>query len=111
MRAPSLRSMCLSFANTCSIGFRSGEYLGRNNNLEGWHEHPLDISREAFAVDRAVENPWGVDAVMAQRRHKGHRLPMAVRNFGFEPLAPRRPAPERRHVGLELVEGWSRSHR
>jgi hypothetical protein len=69
-------------------------------SFEGWHEHPLDISREALAVDRAVENPWGVDAVMAQRRHKGHRLPMAVRNFGFEPLAPRRPAPERRHVGL-----------
>src|ERR1700756_3135116 len=37
---------------------------------------------------------------MAQRRHKGHCLPVAVRNLGFEPLAARRPTPQRRHIGL-----------
>ena len=28
LRAWALRSRCLSLANTCSIGFRSGEYFG-----------------------------------------------------------------------------------
>jgi hypothetical protein len=32
VRAASLRSKCLSFENTCSMGFRSGEYLGKKNS-------------------------------------------------------------------------------
>ena len=29
-----------------------------------------------------------------------HGLPVAVRGLGFEPLATRRPSPERGHIGL-----------
>ena len=105
------------------MGFRSGEYLGRKSNFapaancfsfvaaeivhyhkvtsfERGHQHLLDIDQEAFAVDRTIEDPWGIDTVVAQRRHEGHGLPMAVRNLGFEPFAPRRPTPKRRHIGL-----------
>jgi hypothetical protein len=32
-RAAALRNKCLSLAKTCSIGFRSGEYLGRKKSL------------------------------------------------------------------------------
>jgi hypothetical protein len=45
------------------------------------------------------------DAIMPKGGHKGQGFPMAVRNFGHEPCAGRRPSPERRHVRLELVEG------
>ena len=63
-------------------------------------ENLLDIEAEALAVDRPVDEPGRVDAVMAQRGQEGHGLPVAVRHLGLEPLAARRPAPERRHVGL-----------
>ena len=33
VRAAALRNRCLSLAKTCSIGFRSGEYFGRNSSL------------------------------------------------------------------------------
>src|SRR5437763_1273300 len=33
VRAAALRNRCLSLANTCSIGFRSGEYFGSRNSL------------------------------------------------------------------------------
>ena len=33
VRAAALRSRCLSLANTCSSGFRSGEYFGVRNSL------------------------------------------------------------------------------
>jgi hypothetical protein len=36
-------------------------------NFKRGYQHPLNLGREAFAVDRTVEDPWGVDAVMAQR--------------------------------------------
>jgi hypothetical protein len=34
--------------------------------LEGGDENLVDIEPEAFAVDRPVDEPWRVDAVMAQ---------------------------------------------
>ena len=125
MRAPALRSMlCEDLLDGVQIGrvfgqeeqpragrpdrspngfsFVAAEIVHHHEitNFERGRQHLLDIDREALAIDRTVEDPWGIDAVMAQCRHEGHRLPMAVRNLGFEPLAPRRPTPERRHVGL-----------
>ena len=50
-------------------------------------EHPFDIGGEAFAIDRAVDEPGGFDAVVAQGGQEGHGLPAAVRNLGFEPRA------------------------
>ena len=60
----------------------------------------LDIGLKALAVDRPVKKPRGIDPVMAQRSQKCRRLPVTVRNFGFEPDAERRPSSQRRHVGL-----------
>ncbi len=68
--------------------------------LERRDEGVLDVALEAGAVDRAVEQPRGVDAIMAQRGQERHGLPSAPRHLGLEPVAPRRPSPERRHVGL-----------
>ena len=93
VRAASLRSRCLSLAKTCSIGFRSGEYFGQEEQLgagrpdglthgfslvaakivhhddvagrECGYKDRLDIGSERFAVDRAVEDPGSLDTVVA----------------------------------------------
>ncbi len=128
VRAAALRKRCFSLAKTCSIGFRSGEYLGKEEQFgarcsdrpangfplvaakiihhhevassKRGHKHLLDISFEAFAIDRTVEHKRRLDAIMPKGGHKGQGFPMAVRNFGHEPCAARRPSPERRHVRL-----------
>src|SRR5262249_33116481 len=68
--------------------------------LQGGDEDLLDVNSEGLAVDRTVENPWGVNATGAQGSQKGRRLPAAVRDFGSEPRAAGRPSPQRRHVRL-----------
>ena len=60
----------------------------------------FDIEQETLAVDRPVDEPWSCDAIVTQCGQEGHGLPVAMRHLGFEPLAARRPAPQRRHVGL-----------
>jgi len=60
----------------------------------------LDVGSKAFAVDRTVDEPRRLDAVVTERGDEGHGFPMAVGNFGDEPLAARRPAAQRLHVGL-----------
>src|ERR1700674_3752341 len=74
VRAAALRNRCFNLAKTCSIGFRSGEYLGRKNSLAPADriarrmvarrkrrcQHLLDVGFEAFAVDRT---------------HRSHRAP------------------------------------
>ena len=64
------------------------------------HENLFHIDPEARAVDGAIEEPGCLDAVMAQGRQEGQGAPFAVRDLCFQPLATRRPSPERRHVGL-----------
>jgi hypothetical protein len=77
LRAAALRKRCFSLAKNCSIGLRSGEYLGRKNSLapggpngtsdgvplvaaeivhhddvarfQGWDEDRLDIEAERTA--------------------------------------------------------------
>src|SRR5207302_1868241 len=68
--------------------------------LQGGDEDLLDVGPEALAVDRAVENPWRRDAVVAQGGQEGRGPPPAVRDLGVEPHAAGRPSPQRRHVGL-----------
>jgi hypothetical protein len=109
------------------MGLRSGEYFGSRISLaptarmarrtaffvaaeivhdhdiaglKRWDQHPLDIDPEALAIDRTVDQPRRFDPIAAQGGQEGHGLPMAVRHLGFEPQAPSRPAPQRRHVGL-----------
>jgi hypothetical protein len=68
--------------------------------LQGGDEDLLDINSEGLAIDRTVENPWGVNATVAQGSQKGRRLPAAVRDFGSEPHAAGRPSPQWCHVRL-----------
>jgi len=62
-------------------------------------EHPFDIGPEALAIDRAVDEPRGFDAVTAQGGQESHGLPAAMRHLGWQTLAARCPAPERGHIG------------
>src|ERR1700719_9178 len=68
--------------------------------LQGRDENLVDIEAERLAIDRAIEQPWGVDAIVAQRRQERHGLPASMRDLGSEPHATWPPSPERRHVGL-----------
>ena len=68
--------------------------------LERGRQRLLDIGSKAFAVDRTVDQPGRLDAVVTKRGDKGHGLPMAVRNFRHQTFAFRRPAAQRLHVGL-----------
>src|SRR5712671_2794345 len=68
--------------------------------FKGRDEDLLDINSEGLAVDRTGENPWGVNATVAQGSQKGRRLPAAVRDFGGEPPAAGRPSPQWCHVRL-----------
>ena len=117
-----------TLAKTCSIGFRSGEYLGRNSSrapdgfdglahglafvrsqivenddivgLEGGGEELLDIGQKALAVDGAVEHAGRLDAIVAQRGQKGRCFPMAMGDFGDQPMSARSPAVKAGHVGF-----------
>ena len=131
-----LRSV-LSFAKTCSIGLRSGEYGGKkhemgasrandaadraafvraevihDNDVAGAQrrsEHVFDISLETFAVDGTVEDARRIDASTAQSGHEGQGFPMAVGNLGMEPLAA--PAPSRSGDILVFVQVSSKKTR
>ena len=52
-----------------------------------WTELLLDPLRESRAIDRLIEDEARVDLVAAQGGDESHRLPMAIRHFGMEPLA------------------------
>src|ERR1700726_2792409 len=69
--------------------------------FQGFEKLVSDISLEGLAVDWPIEHPWCVDPVTAQRGQEGHRLPMAMRHMGDEPLAAGTPATQRRHVGFD----------
>lgn len=60
----------------------------------------LDPPGEARPIDRLVEHEGRIDPVAAQGGDEGHRLPVPVRHLGVEPLADRRPTPQRSHVRL-----------
>jgi len=68
--------------------------------LQSCDQYFFDIKTEALGVDRAVEDPWRVDTVMAKCGQEGHRLPMAIRHLGVEPLPASAPAAQRGHIGL-----------
>src|SRR6202046_4524304 len=135
VRASAFRSKVLNLAKTCSIGLRSGEYLGRNTRraptsriarrmafalweprvvedddgarLEGRNEELFNIGAEAFAVDGPVEQAGRVDAVVAQGGKESRGLPAAMRNLVDEPLAFRRPAAQAGHVGFVHVSSMN----
>ncbi len=67
---------------------------------QGRHQELLDIGKEALAVDRPVDHARRGDAIVAQGRQEGQRLPLAARYLGHQPATARRPAMAPRHVGL-----------
>jgi hypothetical protein len=67
--------------------------------LQRWDDGLLDIGKEAFAVDRAVEHTRCGDFVGAQSRHECYRFPMAPGHVGHEALAARATAITSRHIG------------
>ena len=67
---------------------------------EGGDENLLDIGEEASAVDRPVDDAWGLEAVTAQGGEEGECPPVAVRDLGDEALAAGAAAVGSGHVGL-----------
>ena len=68
---------------------------------EGGGEDGLDIEQEEFAVDRPIDHPRGVDAVVSQGGDEGQGLPVSVRRIGLEAPPACSPAAQGRHVGLD----------
>ena len=60
----------------------------------------FDISQEAGAVERAIEDARSGHTVVAQRRHAGQRVPVPVGAGRPQPLAPGAAAMATSHVGL-----------
>ena len=67
---------------------------------ERGHEELLDPCGKAVTVDRSIEDARRVDPVMAKCSQEGQRAPFAERSAGDQLAPARRPAPDRRHVGL-----------
>ena len=67
---------------------------------EGREQALLHIGEEAGAVDRAIEDTGGNNAVVAQGGHESQGLPVALRPRGNQALAARAAAVEPGHIGL-----------
>jgi hypothetical protein len=63
-------------------------------------EQQLDIGEKAFAIHRPVQDEGRRQAVEAQARGEGRRLPMAMRHARPAALAARTAAPAARHLGV-----------
>jgi hypothetical protein len=92
-----------------------GAQIVHDDDVAGFqtgNEDLFDIDQEALGVDRTVEQPRRLDPVMAERGQEGHGVPVAERRRPWQALSARRPAPQRRHVGLgpglvdEDQAGW-----
>jgi len=73
---------------------------------EHWNELLFDIGSKALAVDRAIEDAGGGQAIVAQRPEERQRPPAALWCEAAQALALRPPATKRCHIGLDpgLVE-------
>ena len=67
---------------------------------EDREENLLDISEEACAIDRSVDDAGRGEPVATQRRQESERLPFAERRFGDEAFASGASAMGARHVGF-----------
>ena len=86
-----------------SLAFVAAEIV-EDDDVSGFerrHEELLDIGEEPLAVDRSVEDARRVDAFDPERSEEGQRPPVTVRGLADQTLATPRPAPQRRHVGLD----------
>src|SRR5215468_8540909 len=60
----------------------------------------FDIDLEGLTVDRTLKKPRRLDPIETQRSQERRRVPVTVRDFGFDPSAPRPPSTQWCHVGL-----------
>src|SRR3984885_7656155 len=67
---------------------------------EDREENLLDVSAEACAIDRSVDDAGRGEPVATQRRQESERLPFAERRFGDEALTSGASAVGARHVGF-----------
>ena len=67
---------------------------------ENREENLLDISEEACAVNRSVDDAGRGEPVATQRRQESERPPFAERRFGDEAFASGASAMGARHVGF-----------
>ena len=65
---------------------------------QGRDEHLLDIGQKGRTVHRAVEHHGCGQAAKSERRDKGDRLPVSMRDRCPAPLPARRPPTEPRHL-------------
>ena len=80
--------------------------------LERGHQYLLDISEEALAVDRTIDDAGGIDPVATQRGKEGQCSPATLGDFRDQSLTAWRTPVRARHVGLgpglidEDQAGW-----
>lgn len=70
------------------------------SGTERGQQEVLDIGPEGLAIDRPVQHEGRIDPVVTQGGDEGPGPPGAMRSPPDQALALRRPASERRHVGL-----------
>ena len=68
----------------------------------------LDPGGEALAVDRAVDNARGDDAIVPETGNEGQRLPMPVRHLVSQRLTLGVPAMGGLHIGQRLFQSVHR---
>ena len=86
-----------------SAGFVAAKIVHDDDiaRLEGCNQLLIDISAEAFAVDRAIKDAWRGDPAAAQGCEESHCPPVTVWGKAAQSLALRSPAAKRSHVGLD----------
>lgn len=70
-------------------------------SLQSWDQALLNPCGKGDAIDGAIEDEGGNDAVATQAGQKRQRLPMTMGDFCDEWLAALTPAAGPRHVGLD----------
>jgi hypothetical protein len=63
-------------------------------------EDLVDVLAEGLAIDRALDKPRRLDAIMPKGSEEGHGGPASMWHLRREALTARAPATQRRHIGL-----------
>ena len=87
----------------CCLGLVAAEIVHHDDvsGFEAGNQDLLDVSQEAFAIDRAIEDTRCCHLINPQRGEEGQCDPVAVWNALFQSLAPPAPAAQGCHVGLD----------
>jgi hypothetical protein len=85
-----------------ALGLMAAEIIDDDDvaRFEGGDQDLFDVSEEAGAVDRAVDDARRGKAIAAQSCQEGQRAPVPLRNFPDQLTPARRPAPPACHIGL-----------